>query len=363
MITRRNLLTALAGCGALGTAAWHFCYLPGLSGFRLPGGRSVFFDQGVGAQLLDLLDTLPVTDRVGRAWLEAFPEYPELPDLMNQFTGRLDLASGPLEGAIARQVREDFAAGNVCLVDGWRLSMTECQLSGIRQLAIEAGALRAAPEAAHSAIDYSVGEIAPVVDWGPKSTVQGVPFNQQLDGHSGLWFKISGAPTHARIMIDGEVAKTSVKDRVMTSGLHGELQERILSTPGSYEIAVVDPVRRTKQVIGLFEVKSELSATGQEDAQNQQFCEVTKWGPRQTRPGVAVNEQPDGSMGIWVHSDCLPAGARVLFGEDVLHHQRRKFGFTTSIPLALLGAPGRVPLSLYQPATGQRMVFGHLVIE
>ena len=68
-------------------------------------------------------------------------------------------------------------------------------------------------------------------------------------------------------------------------------------------------------------------------------------------------------MGLWLQTDCLPTDVKLLFGDDPLVFHRKKFGLTALLPLALLGAPGRIPLSLYHPDSGQKLVVGHLVIE
>ena len=141
------------------------------------------------------------------------------------------------------------------------------------------------------------------------------------------------------------------------------MQQRILATPGEYEVALVDPIRRTRQLIGFFTVKADPSMASKTVAPAEDFCSVEQWGPRTTRAGVAVNEQPDGSMGLWLHTGCLPEGSRLLFGEDPLDYRRREFGLTAAVPLALLGAPGSVPLKLYNAATNKTLLIGQFVIE
>ena len=68
-------------------------------------------------------------------------------------------------------------------------------------------------------------------------------------------------------------------------------------------------------------------------------------------------------MGLWLHTDCLPRSARLWFGDDPLTYRRKPFGLTALVPLALLGAPGEVPLSLSLGNDSERQVFGYLVVE
>ena len=363
MLERRTLLLAgLAGGGTLATLAYRG-WLPELEGFQLGSRPLYFLPEGEGAQLLTVLQPLESMDAMGESWLAGREDKPDLAGLMDVFLARLPPSEAALSAAIAASVRRDFAKGELCDVDGWRLSLTECQLAGMRRLALQAGLIDPGEVTAETDTVYTLGQIALVESWGPRHTRKDQPFNTQLDGHSGMWFKVAGAPAHARIMIDGRIARTLVSEKAMSSGLHGSEQERILSRPGNYEIALVDPIRKIKQPIGLFEVRDTAPGKAGHARSKVSFCEVQKWGPRKTRAGVAANEQSDGSMGLWLHTDCLPRGVQLLFGDDPLAYRRKKTGLTAPVPLALLGAPGRVPLSLYHAESGEKLVFGHLVIE
>jgi hypothetical protein len=286
---------------------------------------------------------------------------------LRSLASRIDLDSADLDAAIAQQVLREFAGGGICVIDGWQLSLTECQLAGLHQLAIASGLIDGKGAQRQASAEgmqaYTVGEIAPLENWGPRHTLQGKKFNQQLDGHSGLWFKVLGAPAHVKIMIDGEIAKTSVSERTISSGLFDDMQERILATPGQYDIDLVDPIRKIRQPVGKFEVKADPSARQAADERTVAFCQIERWGPRTTSVGVAANEQPDGSMGIWIRTPCLPVNTQLFFGEDLLPVKRRPFGLTASIPLAFLGAPGSVALFLYNPQTTEKRLIGQLVIE
>ncbi|MFV0275954.1 MAG: hypothetical protein ACK5HY_02070, partial [Parahaliea sp.] len=256
-----------------------------------------------------------------------------------------------------------YRARRTCQLDGWVLSDTECRLIALRHLLLRQTPGQEQPVAAETQVagprEYPEAEIAELNNWGPRWTLVGQPFNVQLDGHNGLWFQIAGAPAHAKIAIDGQLARTSVGARVVTSGLFGEQQTHILATPGRYPIALVDPVRAVQQHIGYFEVRDPAAETALEEA----FCEIRDWGPQRTRLGTLANPQPDGSLGIWVRTDCLPADARLQVGEDLVPSGVRPPGLTGAIPPALLAQPGRRPLSIYSPRMNQRVVLGDLLVE
>lgn len=373
MITRRDFV--VAGISA-GSTALAFQWLGGdtpretsLAGVDgTAPAPELAIDVGLGEPMNQLLRSMDNADGLGRAWLAAQQEKPTLSQLAAVVGKHIDPAGADLAQAAANRVQDDFARGRVCEIEDWRLSLTECQLAGLRVLAIDANPANAAVAEARrngeGESGYTIGEIAPLKNWGPRKTLQGQSFNTQPDGHSGLWFQFKGAPARARIMIDGEIAKTSVSPDTVTSGLFGATQKRILSTPGAYEIALVDPVRRVKQPIGKLVVEKDPSYKAEEHAQARDgYCPATKWGPRKTQVGVARNEQPDGSMGVWVHMDCYPGDATLRFGDDPLPLTRKGFGFTTSIPLPLLESPGEKPLVLMSPGAGTEFTVGHIVIE
>lgn len=373
MIKRRDFI--VAGISAGGTAL-AFQFLgnepsPGQSSapVAVPELSAEFaIDAGLGQPMNALLQSMTDTDALGRAWLNEQPARPTLTQLGAVLAKHIDIKAPDIALASAKRIQEEFEQDQVCEIEGWRLSLTECQLAGLRVLAIDANPANAALVEARRNNEgnrsYTIGEIAPLKNWGPRKTLQGESFNIQSDGHSGLWFQIEGAPARAQIMIDDEIVKTNIGSEVVTSGLFGEMQKRILSTPGEYQIALVDPVKRIKQPLGTLVVEKSPSydAEGHPGVKDG-YCPVTKWGPQQTRAGVAENEQPDGSMGVWVHMECFPKDATLRFGDDPLPLNRQQFGFTTSIPLPLIESPGEKPLVLMSPGAGTELTIGHIVIE
>ncbi|UTF59705.1 hypothetical protein [Gilvimarinus sp. DA14] len=370
MIKRRDFI--VAGISAGGTAAvMHTLYQapPTIAPTAKPTQTSeLVIKSGLGPQMDEFLLSLENTDKLGRQWLASLEKAPTLKQLGEQVMAKLGNATSDLAGATNTQIKRDFDDQSLCIIDGWHLSDTECKLAGLRVMAIDANpdnaAIIAAQEKAKLNASLQEGEIAPLKNWGPKKTQQGEKFNVQPDGHSGMWFQIAGAPARAKIMIDGELVRTTIKKDTVTSGLFGDMQERILSTPGSYEIALVDPIKKIKQPIGKLKVvknpsyQDNLKGNGTSAA-----CAVTKWGPKKTKVGVAKNEQPDGSMGVWVHIDCLPKQAKLFFGDDPLHITPKTFGFTTSIPLPLIEAPGSTPLTLRINGGASEIRIGDIVIE
>lgn len=370
MIKRRDFI--VAGISAGGTAAiMHKLYQAPPTTAPTPNPAQVnklVIESGLGPQMDDFLLSLENTDKLGRQWLATQEETLTLDQLGEQVTTKLGQNFDDLAAATNTQIKRDFDTHSLCIIDGWHLSDMECKLAALRVLAIDANpdnaAIIAAQEQAKLNASLKEGEIAPLKNWGPKKTKQGEKFNVQPDGHSGMWFQIAGAPARAKIMIDGELVRTTIKKDTVTSGLFGDMQERILSTPGSYEIALVDPIKKIKQPIGKLKVTKDPNYQKEPSSRRgSSACVVTKWGPKKTKVGVAKNEQPDGSMGVWAHLTCLPDDAKLYFGDDPLHLTRKKFGFTSSIPLPLLETPGEVLLRIETVGNPKDIIVGKILIE
>lgn len=253
-------------------------------------------------------------------------------------------------------IRQDFQAGRTCEVKGWKLSVTECGVAALVHEAIGQGQLVGLSPSSGQA-RFREDTITNVRNWGPQTTTVGTPFNVQRDGHSGLWIVTEDAPPYVKVALGGITTPANVRSGVVTTGLYAPEHEALLNAPGGFEVALVDPVREVRQRVGEFVVKPQPRPTGLAD-----LCDIETWGPQRTRAGVAANPQPNGSMGLWFRTECVPKGIKIFFGEDQLRLTQRPFGFTSSIPLALLEARGRIPLTL-RVSDGSHQVIGNVIID
>jgi hypothetical protein len=129
---RRRFLGALA-LGGTFWAAW-----AGQARAWLPAAG----DRPAAARLLALLGRPDSAAVVGRAYLASHPAEAD----RDRLAVRLDQAvrcqgcdpararTGQLRAALAGQIRADFAAARVVMVDGWVLSETEARLCGLAAL-------------------------------------------------------------------------------------------------------------------------------------------------------------------------------------------------------------------------------------
>lgn len=358
MITRRDAFVATLAAGA--TAGAFLLPWPRLGAWIGLGAA----DTGLGAAFEQVLAALDGTGPVGNAWLEAQADGLDAMSLGARLGERLGAgltSPAVVEQRIAAAIQADFLERRLCDIGGWQLSQTECELAGLRVLALGDAPARtdspepadATPEAAGSVL------IAEVTDWGPRGTEQGVPFNVQPDGHSGLWFAATGVPNWARIRIDGIEAATTINETTVTSGLFGALKDRILATPGVYPVELYDPMTKRAQRIGDLVVRARAERALRADGRRSEvFCPITGWGPAETIAGVAANPLPDGSLGLWFALACAPRNTQLDFGGDRLAATRGDAGVTVRVPLALIESARTVPLHLRDADTGEELAVG-----
>ena len=174
---------------------------------------------------------------------------------MNRFAAEDDI-----HASIQRQIATDFAGGDICRLDGWHLSITECRLAAVAHvISRNGGRMEEAPERTGGPLDHLPAlDISEVERWGPRSCKVGEPFNVQPSGGSALWFvflELDRYPDY-RIHLGSEAAVTTINagKRMITARVTPDQLRRITSKEGSIPVHLVDPVRG-KQLIGNFEVK------------------------------------------------------------------------------------------------------------
>lgn len=108
--------------GALGAAALSLA---------LPRGLRA--EPSLTAALAELFGNLDSARHIGRAYLRQTPAEASRETLLSALDGTLPSAAKGEE--LRRQLRQDFADGNVVTVRGWLLSRTEARLCGLAALA------------------------------------------------------------------------------------------------------------------------------------------------------------------------------------------------------------------------------------
>ena len=263
-----------------------------------------------------------------------------------------------LDEAVDRLVRADFAAGRVIDVEGWKLSETECRLAA---LAAAAQGFKTAQLPDPPKIRYA--HIVEVEAWGPQSTRQGEIFNEQTDGHSGMWFKAAGAPASIVVRFDGRNQATAVFGEHFTSGLRGDFMHNVINTPGVYEVEIFDKASMTRQKVGEFTVHASKNAAAKAPPGVPAVCKIDRWGPKTSKAGQAFNRQPSGASAFWVRSSCSAKGSQLHLGGSPLRTTVRKGLMTAAVPNGHELAAGEHELILVVGGSGEQVQVGTLIVE
>lgn len=273
--------------------------------------------------------------------------------LLDHLSTNESTGTGHFSERLAASVSRDFQAERLCEIEGWLLSETECLAAATRLVTF-------GENEPPGEDDWREESLVEISNWGPQGTQQGVGVNVQPDGHSGLWFQIDNAPSWLKVEIDGVVAATTISESVVTSGLFGEQQERILSTPGEYPIALIDPMQRVRQPIGVFIVTAPPPYLVLEDGSLSAFCAVEAWGPDGNQTARPANPQPDGNEGLWFRIACAPDDMEVLYdGHALATTNDRANGLVTAlIPASHFAVAREARIQLHDPASGEVLDVG-----
>lgn len=328
-----------------------------------PGAIEPLRPSRFGASALAVLAQLEGTDAIAQAFLA--DQGGTVATLEEGLVARLriadpvSVAADDLVARLQQAVAEDFRSGRLCTVTDWMLSETECQVAALRYLLFGPSA-----DGDDDVSQWQSGTIVAVTNWGPQETQQDLAVNVQADGHSGLWFQAEHAPDWLMLQIGEDVVPTVVSDVLITSGLYGSLQDKILSVPGRYEVALLDPMRRIRQPLGHFVVALRPAFTTLADGSaSTAFCAQDDWGPQEARVGEVPNAQPDGSAGIWIRIGCAAAGTRVLFDGVALATTVQPELVTARIPAAMFSVAREAQLALHDPVSGDTLPLGIMSIR
>jgi len=356
-LKRRRLLAASAigaGLAATGVGWWI------LNRVAAPLMQAT----GLGAGVDKLLQQMDGAGRVG-AWVrETHPALVRpLPELVGLLRQRLELPKDAAVGverfsaALERSVRADFAAGDTLATRDWHLSRTEALLALLRHEAVGITSPEPGGQPAK-------GRIADLGGWGPAGTHVGRVPNPTPLGHAALWFHADNAPRWAEIAIAGERLRTRLRNGLLVATLQSPLLDQLIAKPGRHPITLHDDMANTWQPVGEFRVDPEPQRYSHADGRaSAVFCPIRGWGPRRVQAGEPKNTRPDGSMGVWIETDCAPNNTRLRIGErsfDTYVGYRR---VTAKVPPELVAAPGELAVALLAPETGESIPVGTLRVE
>lgn len=270
------------------------------------------------------------------------------------------------------KVHRELISGNTIAIDGWDFPVTELKLSLLAYV-INGRVLSNKDKSRQGSLDeLPLAQLGEVEDWGPDSTVTGVPFNEQPNGNSALWFKISGLQRGISYAVFfGSVQMKSTvhfEKGLITADLYSDQARQQTANVGKVPVYLVDVSNYQKQQVGEFEV------FGGDDLPKQLLpitkrLKITAWGPRQGIQGLPFNPQPDGSAAFWLKYDGhLDSSDTVYLGDvamNTTHHFKRKL-ITAAVSADDLNGfdfAGELPVSIRNKASSSKVLVGKFVFK
>ncbi len=234
--------------------------------------------------------------------------------------------SGSLAQA-EQAIIDDFEKNDICRLDGWTLSLTECRLGALVYLT---GSRSAEPAPLEEA------EILELVNWGPRTVQAGDPFNEQPNGNSALWLKFAALERGNYLIRFGDhdmITSVHPDRNLVTADLLPNQSIEATSAGGEVPVFLVDRSAGQQQQIGVFVIKGQLSDSHRERKAEQ--VRILGWGPKRTEIGQGFNLQPEGLSAFWVQtggSHRRGGNYELMLGDVPMRTTVRKKVITASLP-------------------------------
>ena len=319
MLTRRRLIKTTAQAALAGV------FLPFLPACSEPIPESVLIDR---TPLVGLLLTFTSVSYAGPTCALKLGLQPKTDPLALQqalsaiLEEKLAFRNGDddIGQRLQQATQTDFARGRVLDIDGWQFSETECQVAAL------AASIQGFSEPVEiELLPPKEVDFVEVENWGPQRTLQGETFNEQPDGHSGIWVKATGIPPATTLMFSGIPQASNVYADHLSSGLRGKFMNMTIAEPGVYTVDLYDRSQHRIQRIGEFEVVERTVPVPFSK------CRIAAWGPVHAVSGKAFNVQPNGASALWFNTNCAQHNVVVMLnGRDLTTTIRQQDGLVTA---------------------------------
>lgn len=350
MKRRRFVAMTTGGIGLIGAGAvgglWWFC----------PGPSTT---DSAAAHLEQIARSMTGATSAGRAWRLTNPDADPRAYLLRNlgFGPNEKIDRDALIEALAARVEQEFAENHLFEHDHWMLSQTETQLAALHVSLLGANAVETRSPSFETAPE---ARLVSLERYNPKKVTQGEPLTHPGLPENVIWFGTSDPPPpRFRVVVDGTSLTTNASENGFSIRVPDPLRYQLFEKPGDHEIWLYDPVVDRRQRLGTITVV-------EVEAADDEFCEVTAWGPQQTEAGSTFNEQPDGASAFWLRVDCFPPGTVVvLAGTEVPTTLHPDDGLiTTHIKNRdLYARPGNYAVELMDSATGRTQEVGIFIVR
>ncbi len=257
-------------------------------------------------------------------------------------------------------ISRDYQQSNWIQVNQWLLSHTECVLAAA---VIQIKGVTNAIEDEQTFENAPVEPFLKVNKWGPQETYKGVKFNEQPDGHCGIWANIENMPDGLRVFIGGKERHIFPNEKGFTSGIYDEV-DAFINTVGPSDIVIYDEINHRKQVIGTFNVLPPFDFYQYPNGKpSTVFGPIENWGPKKASIGDVFNKQPNGYAAFWFRLNSMSNQVQMIFNHETFHATVRKGLITSSFPAQYLPIqPGMYPLELKDMVTQEQIMVGEIEV-
>lgn len=254
-----------------------------------------------------------------------------------------------LQVALSDAVKRDYLEGRLVNIQDYVFSETEARFVryALQVQGLEGVAYVPPKPEIHDGI------IASGVKFGPKSTVVGQIFNEQPDGHGGLWVAAENTPPGTQILLNGSKIKTRWQTTALTGAVYDERLQAMIAKPSKHEIALFVPETGVRQVVGEFEVKSRPPAAVLESGGSSSvFCEIEEW---------SIKDRGRGET-IVIETYCGPRSSTIYIGDVGLKTKVKRDTIEAAFDRSLLSA-GEQSVRLVDTLTGEAVGLGLFPVD
>ena len=251
--------------------------------------------------------------------------------------------------ALDKTIKADYAAHNTVQVNEYILSDTEALFLtyALVQQGLE-GTVYTAPKP-----QIKDGIISAGAKFGPTYTVVGQIFNEQPDGHGGVWVVAKNTPPGTVIAINGRPIKTRWKAKALTGAVYDEELQELIARPAKHEISILVPSTGIRQVVGQLKVRPRPPAALLEDGTpSTVFCEVKKWKTSKSK----------GKETVRVDTFCGPRTASIYIGDTALTTRISPDRIEALLDRSVLAA-GEHPIRLIDTLSGEAVALGTFTVN
>ena len=202
---------------------------------------------------------------------------------------------------LAKAIKEDFATDQLCVVEGWQLSMTECRLGALKFL-WERNHDGGTDVVCRKTPLYVVATPPKLSKIVPRRTIVGVPFTVQPNGSSVINVYGTDFQPGAKILLDGVPLHSAVGH---SGWMNAYVPEKFYAIERIMDVEVKNPDGTVSNGMEFAVIRAVSSPPPK----------LSRIVPSRTFIGVPFTVQPNGKSVINVYGTGFQSGAQILFDD------------------------------------------------